>query len=106
MIAFFPPKVRFVDSSGFTMTDSVDNESYSDAAVDVGEASYVVKGQWTWAIDADALIVTVIGPLFSDPTLKNGLEWFLGHLSPLQRQKYISPSDQTNCHDHIDSYSI
>jgi hypothetical protein len=38
------------------MTDSVDNESYSDAAVDVGEASYsyVVKGQWTWAIDANS----------------------------------------------------
>ena len=29
-------------------------------------------------------MATVIAPLRSDPTLKNELEWFLGHWSPLQ----------------------
>jgi hypothetical protein len=38
----------------------------------------------------NALIATVIAPLRSDPTLKNELEWFLGHWRPLRGAEVTS----------------
>lgn len=43
------------------------------------------------AMQTDALIATVIAPLFSDPALKNELEWVLGHWSPIQGAQVYQP---------------